>query len=342
MYHINQQQLDDLLLGATALATGGGCLYEQKKSTLVKVGITAVSVLEASDIRASDLLCTVYAVGSTSIQESSMEKRLRIGCREVEKKLGSPLTAFFVGELGAEHLALMASAILGVGILDADGTGGRAVPEIMQDQFALVGRKTTPAIVVKADGNVIIFEDLEPQTLERNIREITLRTNSLVLVFDHFMRGGDVQILSCGNLKRSMQIGEILRHRDRVALLSHGFTFVDEARMDAIKIQPSPDFFRADVTLSGRKGTYHLLIKNENLVLLRNGEPIITCPHLIMLLDEEARPVHNARIQEAIGTTLTIASVKALPNWQTKQANELFSPKRFGFNYKVVYRPALQ
>jgi DUF917 family protein len=339
MYTLNQQQLDDLLLGATALATGGGCVYEQKIQILQQMNVEAISILEASDIAPDDCLCTVYAVGPTSVQDDDLEERLRIGCAAVERVLGKKLTAIFIGELGAEHLAMKAASLLNVSVVDADGTGGRAVPEIVQDQFGLRGRNTTPAIVVTKDGEIEIIQELEPQALEARIRDIAVRTQSLVLVFDHLMNGSDLSLLSCGNLKRARDIGTILRERDVNALRKLGFTLIDEARVLSIQKYPDNDFLRADVELTGRKGMYQLAIQNEHLVLWREGKPIVTCPHLIILLDEQARPVHNAHIGETLGQTLTILSLRALPAWQTAIGYSLFSPKRFGIDVEVTYEP---
>jgi uncharacterized protein len=336
MFTCNEPQLNNLLLGASVLATGGGCCYETKK-TFLKDLKQPIELFEADDFGADELLCTVYAVGSTSLQETNFDDALRSGCAQVEAYAGQKLSALFVGELGAEHLAIRGAMLCNLKVVDADGTGGRAVPEIVQDMFALHNMMTTPAIVIDAEGRSTIFEELSPTDLEIAVRDIARKTNGLVLVFDHIMQAKNIGLLSCGNLKKSMKIGAMVHEKHFNHLGSVGIDLIDEARITRVTEQHGTDFFRATVVLDGLHGVYEILIQNENLVLLKGGQPMVTCPHLIMLLDQNGQPVHNSELDRHLNTTVTILASKATPPWQTVRGHELFHPRRFGFDYEVAY-----
>jgi len=324
-----------MLLGASLLATGGGSLYEKKKAFLQDVRLP-ITVIEADDLAKDDLLCTVYAVGSTSTQETNFSETLQIGIERVEAYAGKNLRVLFAGELGAEHLAIKAAAFCGADVLDADGTGGRAVPEIVQDQFSLYGRQTTPAFVVDSNGEIGLFENLSPEALEDAVRRRACLTQGLVLVFDHLIHGSDVWMLSLGTLKRSMAVGQCLREKAFNRFGALGLDLVDEAVVTAVESDPRADFFRATLSLQG-KNAYTILIQNENLVLLQNNKPLVTCPHLIMLVDVNGNPIHNSQLENSLHHVVTIVTAKASRAWQTPRGHELFSPRQFGFKYDVTY-----
>lgn len=332
MYTINKQQLNNLLLGSSLLATGGGCLFEKKQEYLSDIQ-TPITILEKEDIQADELICTVYAVGPTSNQEMNFTDALKIGIAEVEKFAGDKIKAMFAGELGAEHLVFKISQMCDLGILDADGTGGRAVPEIVQDQFPLNGRNTTPAIIVESAGNTTMIEDMSPADLETTVRKIAEGSNDLVLVFDHIITGKDVDLLSCGNFKRAINLAEKL---DTNFSNLPNIDVIDSGTIAGLKTDDNTDFFRAELFIQS-EDAYKIFIQNENLILLKNDQPIVTCPNLIMLLDENNQPVHNSELEQIVGKQVTILTAKALPDWQTKKGFELFGPRRFGFTYPVCY-----
>ena len=135
MNQLSTQQLNDLLLGACLLATGGGCTYAEKQTLLADS--PQMKIIDCDELEPMATICTVYAVGSASVQTSDIRLQICLGMRAVEQLTDRPLDGIFAGEIGGEQLAMYTAGLMGLPVLDADGAGGRAVPEITQDQFAL-------------------------------------------------------------------------------------------------------------------------------------------------------------------------------------------------------------
>ncbi len=335
MYSINQQQLKDLLLGTSALATGGGYEYEKKIASLSDVH--EMRILETSDLKPNDLLCTIYAVGSTTVQDTPSDALLLQGVEAIEQRLRKELVAIFPGEIGAEHLALKTTHLLHKDILDADAAGGRAVPEIVQDQFMLFDLSTTPALLIDALGKMEWIDDLEPEALEARARTLARSTNNLVIVFDHLILGAQHHLLSTGNLKRALCIGELLRKKRVRALAQHGLLYVDVAQLIHVTTHDRGGFLDARVELENSAHRYSLFIRNENLVLLQDDRPVCTCPHFIILLDVHGMPIHNSHLHSHLHNQIHILIARATEAWDTKRGYQLFSPERFGLDVEVTF-----
>lgn len=333
----NDQQLSDLLLGACLLATGGGCTFNEKKNLLTHAN--PATIIQNDKLDPNAMVCTLYAVGSTSIQTSSIEFQIQLGIQAIQAYSKNPLSGIFVGEIGSEHLALYAAGLMGIPVLDADGSGGRAVPEIIQDQFALHDRFTTPAVVVDTHGAVQVFDHLSPADLESVVRARAQENQDLVFVFDHLMPAKDTWLLNHGALARAQALGACIRTLQFSSLKSLGICVVDEADITHVETTNGSDFLRATVDLKGRYGRYTLFVQNENLVLTRNSIPLVTCPNLIMLMDQDNRPVHNSDLQAFTQSRVTILAARAAPAWQNEKGTTLFGPRHFGFPFDPTFAP---
>ncbi|MBU4453074.1 DUF917 domain-containing protein [Patescibacteria group bacterium] len=339
MYYCSTQQLKDIFLGAALLATGGGCPYAEKCNSLIELPKENFPIYEAKDFHPGQMLCTVYAVGPASLRNAQFSDLLTKGIDIAREYAKNKLAGIFVGELGVEHLAMSIAHQTGLKLLDADGTGGRAVPEIMQDLFPLHGRSTTPAIILDTKGNIFIKEDMDPKSLEYFVRSIAKETNSLVVVIDHFMETHDIPILSCGNLKRSLEIGNSINILGIKGLKNHNIDLIDIAKITDIKQEAKDDFLISKVVLQGSSAVYEDLIQNEHLILLRDNRPIITCPHLIILCDLNGFPIHNSDLNNYLSQKVAILACKSIPCWESEKGYELFGPSAFGWDYSIAYNP---
>ncbi|RLI33837.1 DUF917 domain-containing protein, partial [Candidatus Bathyarchaeota archaeon] len=78
--------------------------------------------------------------------------------------------------------------------------------------------------------------------------------------------------------------------------------------------------------------------KNENLVSWLDGEPYVTCPDLITLLDPAtADALSNWGEDLRKGREVAVIGIKAPDLWRTPRGLEILTPRYFGFD--IEYRP---
>ena len=249
------------------------------------------------------------------------------GASAIKKFAGRNPVGFFPGELGVEPLAFAAAAITVSAVIDADATGGRAVPEITQDLFVLQGKELSPSIAVDTSGATHLFEHLDGYTLEAEIRALVSRTRGSVLVFDHLITGKEKTLLCFGVLKKAIE----------VAMTGIGLHTIDQGIFRDISYNQKDGFLAGTLEIASETSRYRLFFQNEHLVLLRNGKPIVTCPSLIMLFNIEDKPIHNAEIQRCLGQRVTIRSMPPETIWRSPKGHELFGPRHFGLDFDVCY-----
>ncbi|MFH1405155.1 MAG: DUF917 family protein [Patescibacteria group bacterium] len=356
MYTLTPTTINQMLLGATLLATGGGCTLESKQKAMQELPCSSISILEKADLKPEQMICTVYGVGPASKKEHDFTKMIQMGAATVQEYTYGKLVGFFLGELGAEQLAFQAAVASGLSVIDADGTGGRAVPEIVQDMFVLQGKSTLPAFVVGSEGIITTMINKSAEEVEAQVRRIVKQAGSPVLVFDHIIPASEIDLLNVGSIKESIRIGSLLQTGGLVAAgfsprlkrslppsprlrwagkatateSKSGINTVATGRICTVDLDPADDFLNISATITNDSDTYTLLGKNELLVLKKNNKSIITCPDLIMLIDQNGNPIHNSKLDEYQGQPVTILTKSAIPQWQTPIGKKLFGPERFG------------
>jgi DUF917 family protein len=228
-------------------------------------------------------------------------------------------------------------------VLDADGTGGRAVPEIRQDNFAIARKSITPLVAVTPDKNVSVLEHAsEAGDIEKFVRAISSKLQSgLVAVIDHPIQVKDAKnVLTLGVLSRSIQLGEYIFKNKKNELFRDGFVqkingkLLIEGQISHIETNHS----MKDGFLTGyyyvkdsSKNTLKVFIKNENIACWKNDELLLTAPDSIITFDlDTLLGVHNSTLK--VGQRVLVIGKPATELWKSKKGQELFSPKHFGLS----------
>ena len=75
--------------------------------------------------------------------------------------------------------------------------------------------------------------------------------------------------------------------------------------------------------------------QNENLIALRDGQPVTTSPDLIMSLDmESGSPVTTEGLK--YGARIVVVGMPCAPQWRTPEGLAVVGPRAFG--YDIDYR----
>ena len=92
--------------------------------------------------------------------------------------------------------------------------------------------------------------------------------------------------------------------------------------------------------LAQAKGSQLIIeFQNENLIALRDGQPVTTSPDLIMSLDmESGSPVTTEGLK--YGARIVVVGMPCAPQWRTPEGLAVVGPRAFG--YDIDYVPVEQ
>jgi DUF917 family protein len=358
MRTLSWQEVDDILMGATALGCGGGGDYEEGRDLMRRAYDEgrAVSLASPDELADDALVCVPYGVGGLTVgdpevyagREFPAEHASVLAVRALAAHLGVGFAALLTGELGGTSIsdAFFPAAMLGLPVVDADPVG-RAVPEIEHSLFKIHGLPIAPQAVTNEIGDtVIVTRVADDQRAEALVRALAVASRNLVWVADHALPWARVRpAVVEGALGLAQRVGEALRAaRERgedaaaaVAAASGG-RVVFRGRVTSFAWEERDGFTWGELELAGESAdagsTYRVWSKNENLLAWRDGEPDVTAPDLICCFAGTGEPVTNPHHQA--GAAVTVVGVPAAPQWRTPAGVATLGPRHFGFDLDFV------
>ncbi len=360
---LDEQALEDALVGSSYLGTGGGGSLADARELIAKdlgAGLT-FSILPVSELADSDLVACPYGLASLADTSSEMQARLdaienrvevpvQAAFEALEKHLGQKFAGVIMGEIGPLSLAegLSIAARLGMPALDAD-TVGRAVPEINQHSVKVAGIPLTPIGAATPFGDTMIVETLGAPTRAEDILRSIAVVSRECGVTDSPITGELAKregTLVTGSLGLAMSIGAAVREAkaaggdavDAARMAGDGYLLFT-GRVSELDWSDQDGFLVGNVTLAGNGGfagqTLVTDVKNEHLVASRNGEIIATCPDLISIIDVASGDgVVNPDYE--IGQEVAVLGFRCDPLWRTEAGLDVFSPRYFGYDLDYV------
>jgi uncharacterized protein len=337
-----------LFVGSAFFSCGGGVPYGKSialmSSSSKSYGVELVSV---DDFSSDDWLCTVYAIGASGRAQKRYSSFL-LAIDHLEKHLGIEIVGVIPGEIGSEINAVWVANEKRIALADTDMVGGRAVPEERMDIYGLKSISSTPAIVVNDQGDVIVIETARDLAiLEKVYRAFAVASGGYCYIASRPIKQVDAKsILPCGTVSMAISAGEKLlsskSETEVIGALQSNFGSRLLARGSIISnaVQDTPGFLSGVMSIRGTSSfagnRFEVHYKNENIILLRNGEYLCSVPDLISVVDVDTRmPVCNSSLQE--GREVLVFGTPALPVWRTPDGISLLGPTQFGFKHE--YRP---
>jgi DUF917 family protein len=343
MLTLTQSDIQNLVIGSSIFSTGGG-FQERKQLELFNEFWLQKKVLQIVDIEElneDDFVCTGYAVGSPASEKTDFSTEFLLAKQEFEKYTGKKFVAVFEGETNIEALAFQAALAMNIPVLDADGTGGRAVPEIQFDNMFVHNLSLLPLVAVADGGKEIAMIINSPaEVAEQIVRDIAVRTGSSVVVLDHAMSVKDAKkYLTCGVMKRSMKIGKMVQDGSDLAELikAMGATEIIRGKItkNTVSNNPSTGFNEGNYWVSDGQNELKMYVKNENILCWKNDIPYVTCPDLLITLDAKTlKGVANTDLQ--INQEVIILALPATDLWRSEAGQKNFHPSKFGFDFQTV------
>lgn len=361
---LSKEELINFMYGAAVYGTGGGGSVRMAKVLMeeaLKEGLE-FKLVDPAEIPDDAIVVCPYGVGGgvreeirrrfASLPRLSRREVVSLGVEALEKVLGREIYAFVPGELGAGNsfVAMYMAALMGKLAVDGD-TVGRSVPEVGHSTFNICEVPITPFVVVSPFGDVmIVTKVLNDQRAEDIDRFMAVASGGGVTVIDHPVEGRKLrESIVCGTVSKSIEVGRSIREaRERgenpveAVLNSTGGYLLFTGSIESVEREGREGFIWGKTRIKG-SGDYsgHVMevwFKNENLVSWIDGDPYVTCPDLITLLDPEtADALSNWGEDLRKGREVAVIGIKAPDLWRTPRGLEILTPKYFGF--EIEYRP---
>lgn len=326
MWYITKDNYNAYVLGSTFFATGGG-LPPYQHATMFNDMLATTLVLPVhacEEFHEDDFLVSLYGIGDPSLVDNEFKKSIATALNKWEQIGGARIAGFIPGEIGAEADGCFAALSLGVPVVDSDLVGGRAAPEVQMDAFSVFGRPVTPALVMDADGaSLILSEPFFGKEIEHRARKfLASHSNNGVLVGYAITAGEYKKIGIHGTLSQALAVGKALEDNNlEQALDICGGTIVTQEYLRNVALVSNGGFLKGTLTFE----TYIIQVKNEHITLFKNGQRCITAPDLLVLADEQGRPVHNADVRAQVGNRMSIITVPAQGYWREKKNRALWT-----------------
>ena len=326
----NIQEATDFVRGCTFYATGGGGLPENGIESLMSeinekgfVQITDISEIPDDAVAVCPFLMGSIAphdeatlkemAGFGFIDGVNKEKaRLAKAIQELEAYTGVKTTVVVPIELAGANTSGPISAGSSLGMMAVDGDYcGRAIPEILQITPYLYDRKWLPVASVDEWDNVcIIKKATNLRVVERIGKLISAGAYGLAGQAGFIMSGKELkETVIAGTLSKSYELGKFIReaqeaHLDhipqKIAEKVGGWVLAEGKRTD-FEDEDRIGYYWGTTTIQSDAGDeYKIWFKNENHVCWKNGEPFVSSPDLICVVDRHTgEPIPNPKMRQA-------------------------------------------
>ena len=363
----NIQEATDFVRGCTFYATGGGGLTENGIESLMSeinekgfVQITDISEIPDDAVAVCPFLMGSIAphdeatlkemAGFGFIDGVNKEKaRLAKAIQELEAYTGVKTTVVVPIELAGANTSGPISAGSSLGMMAVDGDYcGRAIPEILQITPYLYDRKWLPVASVDEWDNVcIIKKATNLRVVERIGKLISAGAYGLAGQAGFIMSGKELkETVIAGTLSKSYELGKFIReaqeaHLDhipqKIAEKVGGWVLAEGKRTD-FEDEDRIGYYWGTTTIQSDAGDeYKIWFKNENHVCWKNGEPFVSSPDLICVVDRHTgEPIPNPKMRQA--QEVAIIVLPCDERLRQDKIKKVLDPQYFGFE-DISYVP---
>ena len=267
---------------------------------------------------------------------------------ELVRVLGQEPYAIYAVEAGGVNS--MVPFILGatrhIPVIDCD-LMGRAFPELQMTTLGINGVKGQPAVLADEKGNTVIVNAIDDVWLEKIARQATSVMGGYTILASYPCTGEQLKNYCIpGTPTLCEKIGRTLCEAreqhvdpiDAVLGVTGGYRLFRGKIVD-VESRTDGMFVRGRATVDGLddcKGSQLIIeYQNENLVALRDGEPVTTTPDLIMSLDmESGTPVTTEGLK--YGARIVVVGMPCAWQWRTDAGLAVVGPRAFGYDIDYV------
>jgi DUF917 family protein len=346
---ITRDDIAPLAAGAAVFGTGGGGAVHTTQLS-VETAIEhygPVRLVTVDELGPDDAVILLSGIGAPSVGIEMLGASAQVHTLivEVERIIGRPVTAVMAAEIGGSNGVAPVgwAASLGVAVLDADGMG-RAFPKSTMISMNVAGLPSEFAVMGDVVGNVSVLRTLDMEWLERHARAFTIAAGGIAIGAHYLLTAETAPgAVIEGTVSRAIQVGRrLLASADPVVDIADelGADVLAGGKVIDIERLTEGGFTRGSVTIQGigidRDRLLRVEIQNENLVVIEDGEIVVSVPDLITIVDTETGEAISTELLR-FGQRVSVLAWSCDPLWRTERGLELAGPQAFG--YDLDYTP---
>lgn len=353
---IDKQALQEITLGSSILATGGGGDPEIGllwAYNVVEQGNDIV-MIDPQDMPDDALATIAGCLGAALVlTEKPPNGQELFWCFEkLFRYLGQEVQAVIPPEAGGVNtpVPMAVAGAVGVPVIDADGMG-RAFPELQMTSFYIHGVSPSPTAAADEKGHVTIVDTQDALTAERIVRNAAMAYGGISWIAGYPMTGKQLKETAILNsVSLAWEIGRRIlearrKHLDpieEVLKLSGGFRAFEGKIVDINRefgAEKTKGFSLGRIIMEGLdifKGhTATIDFQNEWLILQVDGEIRCMPPDLICILDPTtSEPIRTDIVR--YGYRGTVVLIPAHSRMRTEKGIQTFGPRYFGYDHDYV------
>jgi DUF917 family protein len=349
MRQLSSEDIEALAVGAWILGTGGGGSPYHALLNLRRLYAdgSRVDLIEIEELQDDDAVAVVSVMGAPLvILERMVDSRLIArAVAAMEEHLGCKFKAVMAVEIGGGNgmQPLLAAAHLGIPVVDADAMG-RAYPEAQMTSFAVGNLSPCPLTSIDPRGNeVVISQSATWKWMERVSRKVCTEFGSIAATCKAPRTGAEVKKWGIPRTTtKAINLGHAVneanrRHADPIAaiLKAESGRRLFTGKVVEVERRTTEGFLRGRTAIEGlgddRASSIEIDFQNEWVVVWRGGQPMVSTPDLICVLDSESG--------EAIGTETirygqrtTVIALPAAKVFLTPRGLDHVGPRAFGYD----------
>lgn len=350
---MNESQIIDVIWGATLLGGGGGGSLKNGMDLLKKYkedhpGEINLELLGCADLDPFNYAAVTAGMGAPKaikdVDFSAYATNAYNALGELALKMDPPrrLKYSIAVEMGGFNtfVPMLISLVNGIPFIDADGAG-RAVPALNTLLLHINGLDTSPLAMADGKNNRVTIEmanKKDAELAEEIGRHICMAFSMMSGLSGWMVRRDEIEKhLPCGTVTLAERIGKVLRAantKDKFdALTKIGVSCRQYCRGIVTKVETVTkegfDFGKVYISDNKMQEEWIIYFQNENLLVTRNAQPIMTVPDIICSYEYNSGvPLTNADIEK--GMEVALGAVKVDKRWED-------NPKMFD-----MWRPFLK
>ncbi|MEZ2458309.1 DUF917 domain-containing protein [Salinicoccus roseus] len=347
---INLKDLEDITVGSTLLATGGGgdpdigYLWAQK---IIEEN-NEIILIDPEDIPDDELIVSVGCLGAPVVltEKTPGGNEIYKSLNALEKYLGRNINALIPAEAGGVNMTIpMAVAgALGIPVIDADGMG-RAFPELQMTSFYIGGVSPAPVAASNEKGEVCVVDAEDGEIAERIIRNTAIVYGGISWIASYPMTGKEMKRVAIPRtVTKAHELGKIVRknNKNNISPVNEIVSYTNGDIVFKGKVTDLNRDFGSEVTNGFSSGTIILegldsfkdnkakiMFQNEWLYMELNDKTISLPPDLIILMDPETGKALRTDVIK-YGYRAHVILISADEKMKTSKGLEVCGPRAFG------------
>lgn len=361
---LSKQNAYDMLTGVGILGTGGGgdpigfgkpmVDWDYNKGRQYEI-TDPKDVKDDSFIVCGGYMGSVNAFTSIGSRLETWETRYELheAMKITEKISGKKVNHLVPFELGGTNTTAILSLAARTGITAVDGDGlGRSAPETQMITFVGYGVELCPMPVVTKNGSVIIVEKTTSPTLADEIGRFAVAQDGGAGANNHYYQSGAELKKSVipNSISMAIQLGEAIRDANDSGnnpidafLDITGGCFLTRGRIEEVKGEDHTGHWHVLTRIKPDelKGSFEVVVKNEYMMVMSDGEPVVMFPDLICIHEPDSGygvMSSNLKTEMDVIVTAVPAHERLRFAGNTAIGKKAFHPERYG-HPELEYRP---